>query len=241
MNHSEQSKWVIEEVFPGLRGGFFVELGAGDGIENSDTYTLEKYFGWDGICIEANKNLFKYLSRNRQSVCANVCVDKKVNEVSFIDNGYASGIIADDTDNSKNYNKAAFNIAAFKKHGKVKKIRTKMFCNVLVQCKSPAIIHYLSLDVEGAETRILCNFCFDRFMFLSMTIEQPTKKLNQILHDNDYVFVKNMPISGKREDSFYIHKSIDNGSIKKEEFSQVRRRKPYIAKVNLLKYLKKRD
>jgi hypothetical protein len=60
-----QDKWIAEEVFPELKGGYFVDLAAGDGIFLSNTYVLEKDLGWSGICIEPNTESFKKLKLNR--------------------------------------------------------------------------------------------------------------------------------------------------------------------------------
>src|SRR5215469_11147946 len=47
-----QDKWVSEAVFPGVRDGFFVDVGSGPGHFRSNTEALEKK-GWTGICIDA--------------------------------------------------------------------------------------------------------------------------------------------------------------------------------------------
>jgi hypothetical protein len=46
-----QDKWVSEAIFPGVRNGFFVDVGSGDGTFNSNTKALEQK-GWTGICID---------------------------------------------------------------------------------------------------------------------------------------------------------------------------------------------
>ena len=38
--------------------GFFIEIGAGDGFYLSNTYLLEKNFGWTGILVEPNKSFY---------------------------------------------------------------------------------------------------------------------------------------------------------------------------------------
>ena len=73
------------------------------------------------------------------------------------------------------------------------------------------------MDVEGAETEIIKNFDFSKYIFLAMTVERPTPEINKILFKNDYIFIKNYKV-----DSFYVHKSIKNiQMIKKDKFSQL--------------------
>ncbi len=44
-----------------LKHGYFVDVGAHDGITLSNTYLLEKYYEWSGICIEPLPNQFNKL------------------------------------------------------------------------------------------------------------------------------------------------------------------------------------
>ena len=64
---------------------------------------------------------------------------------------------------------------------------------------------------------MLKNFNFKKYKFLCLTIERPTKELNDILFKNGYIFVKNFKV-----DSFFVHNSIKNLEIiKKEKFVQL--------------------
>src|SRR4029077_2915425 len=45
-----QDKWASESVFPGVKDGFFVDVGSGDGTIWSNTKALEEK-GWHRICI----------------------------------------------------------------------------------------------------------------------------------------------------------------------------------------------
>jgi len=56
-----QDKWLNEIVFRNKEDGFFVELGSMGGEVNSNTFYFEKQLNWDGLCIEANEELFKDL------------------------------------------------------------------------------------------------------------------------------------------------------------------------------------
>src|SRR5579872_2283862 len=64
-----QDKFLHEEIFKGKKSGFFIEIGAHDGISFSNTYYFEKYFGWTGICIEPNADIFNKLKENRSALC----------------------------------------------------------------------------------------------------------------------------------------------------------------------------
>jgi hypothetical protein len=47
------------------RGGFFLEIGVGPGTSYSNTYLLEKYFGWNGILCEPNPNYIESIKSSR--------------------------------------------------------------------------------------------------------------------------------------------------------------------------------
>jgi FkbM family methyltransferase len=219
MSQKGQDKWVIEEIFQGKRSGFFVDLAASDGVTLSNTYILEKHFGWTGICIEPNPEFYTKLQNNRNSICVNDCIDFQEGMVEFrFDNMELGGIIGSDTDNCMKYREKQ--ILEAREKNQTTFLKTKTLEQVLLESNAPKIIDYLSLDVEGAETRILTGFPFDKYIFLSMTIERPTPLINQVIFSNGYVFVQNSKVMGY--DSFYVHKSIPNFElIKKEDFVQI--------------------
>jgi FkbM family methyltransferase len=212
----DQDRWVIEEVFYNTKKKrFFLDLGASDGWLGTNTLILEKHFGWDGICIEPDPELYKKLCKERACKCLNICIDEKCRQVEYLFNEGRGGIIDDDTDNNLKQRRDL--ILKYRKNNNTAIIPTKTLHEVLEENNAPKIIDYFSFDVEGSETRILRNFPFHSYTFLSMTIERPTPELNSILFNNDYVFVKNHKV-----DSFYVHSSISNiNEIHKETFSQI--------------------
>ncbi len=214
-----QDHWVIHDIFNGKREGFFLEMGAADGINLSNTLVLERDFGWNGICIEPNPKFFKTLQQNRQCICQNICADDEAGEVSFILAAEYGGIIDTDTDNNQDVRADALNDAH--EAGRIVTCQARPLADILDECGAPPVIDYFSLDVEGAEERVLRHFPFDRYTFLTLTIERPTPLLNQILlEQNGYVFVKNV-----RSDTFYVHESIANfDQIKKLPFQQTGRK-----------------
>lgn len=63
-----QDLWVLKKVG---NKGFFVDVGAHDGVESSNTYALEKA-GWRGICIEPNPEAYAKLVQERKCNAMNV-------------------------------------------------------------------------------------------------------------------------------------------------------------------------
>ena len=208
-----QDRWIIQEVFKGKRDGYFVDLAASDGVKINNTVLLEKHFGWKGVCIEPNPGFFKRLKQNRKCDVVNHVIDGENDlTVSFrVDNGEGGGIVAEDTDNNYKYRAKPL------KRAKILQLKTKTLEHVLDAVGAPSVIDYLSLDVEGSETRIMRVLPFNRYKFLAMTIERPTPELNELLFSHGYVFVKNSSY-----DSFYVHESIPTfDTIPKEAFVQL--------------------
>ena len=96
-------------------------------------------------------------------------------------------------------------------------MKTITLYQLLKKFSAPRVIDYLSLDIEGAETSVLKNFPFSKYIFLSMTIERPTSLLNKILKENGYIFIKNQKV-----DTFYLHKTLQKKlSLKAATFEQL--------------------
>ena len=188
MSQAGQDCWVYGEVFNEKRDGYFVDIGAHDGIYISNTFLLEQRYGWDGICIEANRQTYQQLSENRNSQCINACIDSFERIVKFEEFSVLGGIISDDCDN---------------KNSEGIDLNTKKLVSVLRELDAPNIIDYLTIDIEGAEDRALLKFPFDEYIFNCMTIERPSSSLRALLRTKHYVLVKEIP----GLDCFYVHQS----------------------------------
>ena len=184
-----QDFWVVGEVFNELRGGYFLDIGAHDGIQLSNTYILEKKYGWTGICIEANPAIFERLIRHRRARCINACLDSGDGIVQFAKSEFFGGIVSAETDNHP--------VSA---RGDVVALRTVALATILQEQGAPSEIDYLSIDVEGAEERVLGSFPFEKYRFKCMTVERPTPALRDLFRRSGYVLVKEIP----GLDCFYV-------------------------------------
>lgn len=206
-----QDRWVMFKVLPLKRGGFFIDLAAADGLTHSNTYVMEKFFGWQGVCIEPNPGFTDVLRARRNCIIEPVVVSDVAEQVVFrIDNGQLGGIVADDTDNSEAIRSDQL------KNAETRTFDAVTLSELLDRNDAPKIIDYMSLDVEGAEERVIRGMDFDKYQIRCITIERPTPKVNEILFANGYSFVKN-----HRFDSFYIKADLIDKHIECQPFEQV--------------------
>lgn len=185
--HSQigQDKWV-HSIIGNKQNGYFIELGACDGLYLSNTLFFERELGWNGICIEPNSVYFKELEKNRKCNISNDLISSvSGNEVDFSICGAASGI-ADE------------NIGPFTSKNYIIKKVTTTLAEVLDGINAPNVIDYLSLDVEGHEYSILSTFPFSKYKFRCITVEHNEPHVGQkqqmlireILEHNGYKYVK---------------------------------------------------
>lgn len=185
------------------RNGYFVEIGASDGIDLSNTYLLEKEFGWKGICAEPIPNKFLRLVHNRPNAhcCRQPVYNASNVDVTFdIANNYdlLSGIAShiDCHKNAVNANKSQL------------KLKTISFNDLLEQYNAPSFIDYLSLDTEGSELEILKSLNFEKYTFGIIDVEhnfvEPRRtQMRELLTSHGYVY-----LGENKWDDSYKHSSL---------------------------------
>lgn len=201
-----QDEWV-RTVLKNKQEGFFVELGAADGKDFSNSLFFETFLDWNGICIEPNPKYENDLRSNRKCHISTDCVSSENDRiVEFADCDLASGIVE--------------TAGPFTKITKTIQKRTKTLGSILDEFHAPSVIDYLSLDVEGHEYEILRTFPFDKYKFRCITVEHnephqgPEMRmlLRGILEKNGYRFVKgNDDVKNWGHgpiDDFYVHPQV---------------------------------
>jgi FkbM family methyltransferase len=168
-SQSNQDKWVLQTL-SSKEGGVFVDIGAYDGVQTSNTYILEKQYNWSGICIEANLQAYQKLVQNRKSINIYGAVTNYNGECSFSTDRIASG-----------------------------GTKTPCFIlnDILEQHLKSNIVDYLSIDVEGHEFSILETLNFSKWKFKLITVEhnlylngsEQKNKIFDLLSNNSYTRV----------------------------------------------------
>jgi FkbM family methyltransferase len=161
-----QDLWVLEQL-QWKQEGYFVEFGATDGVLLSNSWLLEKHFGWQGICAEPNPKLFARLQQNRACRVSPACVYRSSGERMGFVLADAYGGLADLGHDDQHGPKRD----AYAAVGDVIEVTTTSLMDLLEQHGAPAVIDYLSIDTEGSELAILEGVDWSRYQFRCITVE----------------------------------------------------------------------
>jgi FkbM family methyltransferase len=166
MFHSQdnQDKYLETYIFKGYKNGFYVDVGAHDGISINNTLYFEKNNNWRGINIEPIKKVFDKLVINRpNNINLNCAVCNNDGETDFLCNiGYTEMIsgIKDNFDIRHLHRLQRENIQ-YGSITEVIKVETKKLETILHD-NDISHINYLSIDVEGAEFEVIKSINFDK-------------------------------------------------------------------------------
>jgi FkbM family methyltransferase len=147
------------------RGGFFVEFGATDGVTLSNTFSLEKHYGWNGILAEPAASWRADLKRNRACSLDFRCVWDKDGEQLQFNEVAAAEFSTIDSFTSKD--RHAAKRQAWRRYA----VETVTLNKLLRDNQAPREIDYLSIDTEGSELRILAAFDFSQYAIRVITVE----------------------------------------------------------------------
>ena len=160
-----QDRTIAEVLLPGKTDGWFVEAGAHDGVNFSNTKALED-LGWKGLCVEAMPETFKELCKNRTCHCEQYALyDQSGVVLDFTVESTVSGLMSGIT---KHLNGPHFKYVINKT---VIPVTTSTLTDLLDKNQAPNVIDYFSLDVEGAEQKVLEGIDWDKYTFSVINVE----------------------------------------------------------------------
>lgn len=184
-----QDRWVSENLFPGVTDGFFVDVGSYDGVLGSNSFALERK-GWKGICVDP----FPVNMEGRTcQMFKDVVFSESGKVVSFTKAAYMGGISDTLGANKKDVERSP-----------TVQLTTVTIGEILDRAKAPRFIHYMSLDIEGAELEALRGVPFDRYSFGAFTIEhnfEPEKRREMVAFLDGRGYRR---INGYGSDDFFV-------------------------------------
>lgn len=158
--------------------GFFVELGANDGVTQSNTLHLEKFKGWTGILVEPIPHNYLNCLKSRSQetkVFAAACVSfeysERFVEILYSDLMSVAPNLEIDIEYPELHAKEGLQYldsiqSNFRFGAEARKLN-----DILVEASAPKVIDFLSLDVEGAEIEVLKGIDHEHFRFKYICVE----------------------------------------------------------------------
>lgn len=141
-------------------GGFFIEVGATDGVSLSNTFLLENSFGWSGLLVEPEKSWHSQLKQNRKvSVDTRALWSRSDDELEFVSDGVLSSL------------SLSGNRDMHVRQGPTSTVKTVTLEQLVLDHNCPTVIDYLSIDTEGSELEILRGLPGPEFVIRSISVE----------------------------------------------------------------------
>jgi FkbM family methyltransferase len=144
------------------RNGYFIDIGAYDGVTISNTYYFEKNKQWNGVAVEPNKIIFEKLKNNRNCNLVNGVVSDVDGQVQYMRVEGAgemlSGIVNNFADKHKQ--RIDTSIATYGGNKHIEEVISYSIKNIIKQFQISSIT-ILSIDTEGSELQILKTFPFE--------------------------------------------------------------------------------
>ena len=159
-----QDLWVAYET-SNSRSGYFVEFGAADGIEHSNSYYLENALLWKGIISEPARSYYPQILRNRNCAVDSRCVWSISGEQLVFNETPIKVLSTIDHFSTSDHHES------LRTDGDRYPVPTVSLKDLLQEHNAPRRIEYISVDTEGSEYEILSGFDFSRYDVRLMTVE----------------------------------------------------------------------
>ncbi|SDM07613.1 FkbM family methyltransferase [Aliiruegeria lutimaris] len=183
-NHGQrlQDFWVAYEL-GAKRNGYFVEFGAANGTNMSNTVMLERRFGWTGILSEPNLGFHNEIRRSRKCRFTPKAVhDATGTKLEFVCASRPMLSRLAVSEDARNEDFIAEEIV---------QVETITLNDLLDEFAAPSIIDYISIDTEGTEYQILSAFDFGARHVRALSIEHNygdrREQIHALMTANGYV------------------------------------------------------
>jgi FkbM family methyltransferase len=195
-----QDQILERYVFKGFQNGVFVDVGAHDGVSLNNTLFFEETHNWSGINIEPIQSVYaKLVVARPRSINLHCAVCNQDGTAEFIQNTGATEMLSGLVDHYDLRHIRRVQGENNQNGGKTELItvETKRLETILDQ-HNIQHIHYLSIDVEGAEMDVIQSIHFDKVF------------IDVIGFENNYQDVS-VPIVEYLQSKGYVmfHKSLD--------------------------------
>ena len=202
----KQDEILNTYIFKGYKRGFFVNIGAWDGVCFDNTLFFEKELKWTGINIEPLPDRYTSLTENRPA-CKNfnIAVSDTNGEAEFLAITGGTGMLSGIKENYdlRHLRRIEKETLQHNEQTKTITVPTKRL-DTLFKEHDVRRVHYISIDAEGSEMKIIqsidFNFTYIDVIQFESNYDDKTLPIIEYLSAKGYV---KLPISG--DDIFMIH------------------------------------
>jgi FkbM family methyltransferase len=206
-SQEKQDQLLETHVFKGFKRGVFVDVGAWDGVTYNNTLFFERERQWTGLNLEPLPDKFQELVVNRPACTnLNLAVSDREGEADFLAmTGYTSMLSGlQDNYDPRHLQRIANETAEMKTESALIKVSVKRLDTIFRE-HDIRRVHYLSVDAEGSEFKILQSIDF-RSTFIDVigfeaNYAETAQEILQYLTSNGY---RRLPIANAN-DVFMIH------------------------------------
>jgi FkbM family methyltransferase len=205
MSQFGQDRYLETMVFKGYKKGFFVDVGAYDGIRINNTLYFEQNNQWTGINVEPLKDIFDKLCVNRpNSINLNYAICNNEGTAEFICNSGCTELLSGLKDNydPRHITRLHHENTSIGGSSKLITVKTTKLETVF-DTYNIKRVHYLSIDVEGAEFDVIKSINFDKVFIDVIGFENNYEDVS--IPIINYLFSKGYIILLKSHDVFMIN------------------------------------
>ena len=186
---------IAWELFKSSPLGFFVDVGAYDGIASSNSLAFEQR-GWHGVCFEPNPYLFRRLLANRKCALMDRVVGERMSDAEpfEINEPAADGNVSGCSKRSINPNASRLPLITL---------------DYALSFLGVDHVDYVSIDVEGWERQVLLGFDIAKYEPRLVIVENNgDAKVAEYFESNGYVLGRQHYFN-----TFYLRDKSDIGTV----------------------------
>lgn len=162
----------LSESFLNYKKGYFVEIGAHDGVYLSNTHFFEKHMEWNGICVEPSKKSSSLIKNRKNSIVINNCVSPQEFNNQIVRFRENVSMELSETMFQDLYEEPHYAKELEHEDGQYWDRLNKCISlnSLLDQNSAPSKIDYISIDTQGSEWLIIKDFPLDKWNVKAFSI-----------------------------------------------------------------------